>query len=89
MLQPLLEVLQHGSSSGRKGAARSLATMANEPYVLQQLCKPGEGNAKRGQTHRLSVLFMKLGADSWQLTWLKVCCIFVMLLNLQTLQKWV
>ena len=43
MLQPLLEVLQYGSSSGRKGAARSLATMANEPYVLQQLCKPGEG----------------------------------------------
>jgi len=41
VIEPLLELLEKGKDAGRKGAARALARMGDEPMVADKMCSPG------------------------------------------------
>lgn len=42
VIDPLLDLLDKGTEPGRKGAARALARMAEEPAVADKMAAPGE-----------------------------------------------
>lgn len=48
VIDPLLDLLEKGTDAGRKGAARALGRMAEDPAVAEKLYAPGKPYRRLG-----------------------------------------